>query len=168
LTTASQVSFAGSSARDIDISYVGNRLTLSAKEADLETVLMAPVDSANFYTEVPISLFERTTINLTNFPLKEAIDRLLTGLNHLIIYSGTDKSHSSISEVYVLPKIKRSKRLHGREKWLARRMAGYQKQIESLNRKLSNIDQNSRHGKIYLRRIKLLNKQIESLERRLR
>ena len=164
MTTANPVSIAENSPKGIDISYAENRLTLSAKEADLKTVLLTLADSANFYIEVPISLIEKTTIDLTNIPLKDAIDRLLIGLNHLIIYSGPDKSHSSISEVYVLSKIKRSKRLYGREKWLARRMAGYQKQIESLNRKLSKIDHNSRRGKSYLRRIRLLNKQIERLD----
>jgi len=39
LTTANQVSFAESSSQDIDISYTGNRLTLSAKESNREELV---------------------------------------------------------------------------------------------------------------------------------
>jgi hypothetical protein len=38
------------------------RLTLSAKEADLKTVLLTLADSVNCYIEVPIFLIEKTTI----------------------------------------------------------------------------------------------------------
>ncbi|MEA3361637.1 MAG: hypothetical protein U9R17_19810 [Thermodesulfobacteriota bacterium] len=163
LTIADCFLYAQSSHQKIRIRYINNLLTISAKNADLKNILLRLAEKTNIYVNFPIYLKKKITIKKSKIPLREALKRLLVGLNHAIIYSGSSKKQALISEVFVFTKPKKSRKVSGIERLMANRI----KVIESLKKKLSKINENSRRGKGYIRRIRVLKKNIERLKRRL-
>lgn len=163
LTIADCFLYAKSSQQKIRIRYINNLLTISAKNADLKNILLKLAEKTNIFIKFPVYLKKKITIKKSEISLKEALKRLLVGLNHAIIYSGSGKNQALISEVFVFTKPKKSRHLSGIERLMANRI----KAMESLKKKLSKVDENSRRGKGYIRRIRILKKNIERLKRRL-
>jgi hypothetical protein len=92
----------------------------------------------------------------------------LKGINHAIIYSFLKKDQNSeVSRIYIFQKAK-STALSRREQQTANSIKNYEKQIESLKKRLETVDENSRRGKSYLRQIKSYEDRIEKLKERLR
>jgi hypothetical protein len=81
-------------------------------------------------------------------------------LNYAIIFCGRDKNQTSISKVLVFKKSRKQKTNEAR---IANRVRAYERQIDSLKRNLLKIDENSRRGRSYQRRIMVLEKRIERL-----
>ena len=167
LTTINHCIYAQSSFQKLRISYKNNLLTIYAKDAALKKVFLKLADKTNIYFKFPVSLKKRITYEKSGISIREALRRLLKGLNYYIIYSGSSKKQDAISEVVVLTKAKKSRRLSSRERRVVRSIKSYKRQIESLKKKLAGIDENSRRGKRYLRRIRLLEDKIKRLERKL-
>jgi type II secretory pathway component GspD/PulD (secretin) len=157
--------YAQSSYQKLQISYDKNSITISARDADLKTVLVKLADKTDTYIKFSNSLKKKITIQLTETSLQEALRRLLKGYNHFILYSGTNKKQAEISGVYVLTRVKEPRRSSGDARQIANRIRSYERQIESLKKRLSGIDTDSRRGKLYMRRIRRLENFIERLKR---
>jgi predicted RNase H-like nuclease (RuvC/YqgF family) len=102
--------------------------------------------------------------------LSKALSKILKGTNHVIIYSGSGKNQAVVSKVFVFTKGKRSRisgRSTHRENLIASRIRSYEKQLQLMNKKLSQLDKNSRLGKCYSRQIKAYENIIEKLKRKI-
>ena len=165
LTAANCLLHAQSPDQELRINYNNNLLTISAKDVDLQNVLLELADKTNIYVRFPASLKKKITVIKEGISLRDALKRLLKGLNYAIIYSGPDKNQTSISKVLVFKEYKMSRQQKANEARIANRIRAYERQIESLKRNLSRVDENSRQAKSYQRRIMVLEKRIETLER---
>jgi hypothetical protein len=164
-TNANFLLHAQSPDQELRINYNNNLLTISAKDADLQNVLLELADKTNIYVRFPASLEKTITVIKKGISLRDALKRLLKGLNYAIIYSGPDKNQTSISKVLVFKEYKMSRQQKANEARIANRIRAYERQIESLKMNLSRVDENSRQAKSYQRRIMVLEKRIERLER---
>jgi hypothetical protein len=155
---------AQSSDQKLRITYNNNLINISAEDADLQNVLLKIADNTNIYVRFPATLEKKITISKKKISLRDALTTILRGLNYAIIYSGSDKNQTFISKVFVFKKSKKSRQQRVNEATIANRMRAYQKQFESLKKNLLTIDESSRRGKRYLRRIRILEKRMERLQ----
>ena len=165
LTALNCLLHAQSADQKLRITYNNNLLTISAEDADLQNVLLKLADKTNIHVRFPESLKKNITLIIKKISLRDALKLLLKGMNYAIIYSGPDKNQTSISKVIVFKEFQKSIQQTANEARIANRIRAYEKQIESLKRNLSRIDENSARGKSYQRRIMVLEKRIERLER---
>jgi hypothetical protein len=159
--------YAQNSDQTIRISYDDNLISIFAEDADMEKVLFKLADEAKILVSLPDTLDKKLTLRLNEATLDEALKRLLSGFNFAMIYSGSNKNQTLISEVHVYTKKKKSKRASGNERRILNQIKAYEQRIESYKNKLSRVDANSRQGKRYLTRIRNYEKRIEKLQRRL-
>jgi type II secretory pathway component GspD/PulD (secretin) len=159
--------YAQSSSQKIRVTNDDNRVSISAKEADLKNILVEIADKTDISVSFPASLKKKITIRINEIKLREAFERLLYGLNYAIIYSGASKGQAEISDVYIYTGTKPSKRARGNQLRNLNQIKAYQRRIESYRKLLSRVDESSRRGKIYLKRIENYEKQIERLEKQL-
>ena len=164
LPTSNSFLCAQSSNQKLWVDYNDNSLTISAKDTDITKVLSKLGEKTNIYIWNSEAIKKKITIKLSDVSLKEALKTLLRDYNHAIIYSGAGKKQAEISEVLILNE-KTPKRYRSNNRRIADRKKRYEKQVESMKRQLSQVDSNSRRGKILLRRIRRLEKMIERLER---
>jgi hypothetical protein len=156
---------------NIQIDYTNNLLTISVQKADLKNVLLKLSEKTGVYVRFPNSLKKQITTKMSDVSLKEVLSKILKGINHAIVYSGSKKNRTSVSKVFVYMKSKRSGISRGstpREKQISARIKSYERRLESLNEKLSQLDKNSRIGKRYLRQIRSYQNVIENLKRKIR
>ncbi len=136
----------------------------------MKSILFDIAEKANISIRYPASLDTKITLKIRNITLKKALKRLLKDFNYSIIYSGA-KKQASISEVFILQKIKRSTRVNrnsnSNEARITSRINSYERRIESLKKNLSKEGENSARGKRYLNQIKSYEKTIERLKRQL-
>ena len=156
---------AQSSDQKLLITYSNNLLTISAEEVDLQNVLLKLADKTNIYVRFPASLKRKITVIKKRISLRDALKRILKGLNYAVIYSGPDKNQTSISKVIVFKEFKKSRQQMANEARIANRIRAYERQIESLKSNLLRMDENSRRAKSYQRNIRVLERRIERLER---
>ena len=175
MTTANSSLNAESTNQNILISYKENVLSIRAKDADLRKVLFELADETNINVRLPLSLDKIISINRSGISLSEGLEDILKDLNYVILYSGIKNNKPMISKVIVFSKSKISTTLTDgeiqqanskiqstdREEQSANNIEFYERQIESLKMRLSKIDENSRRGKKYSKRIKRLEKLIE-------
>jgi hypothetical protein len=153
--------------KKILIDYKNNLLTLIAKDVDLKNALLKISNKTNVYISIPKSLRKRITIQLNKIPLKAAFERILNGLNYLIIYHGPQRDKSRISKVILVYNSKKQKRLKAKSRSISKRIGIYERRIKSIKKRLSTVDENSRRGKSYLMQIKQLENNIKRFERQL-
>lgn len=156
---------------NIQIDYKNNLLTLSAKKADIKNVLLKLSETTGIYVRFPNSLKKQITTKMSNVSLKQALSKILKGMNHAIVYSGSKKNRTVVSEVFVYMKPSKSiisRRSASRNRQIAARIRSYERRLDSLNEKLSKFDKNGRQGKRYLRQIRSYQNAIESLKRKIR
>jgi len=152
------------------IEYKNNLLSISAQKADIKNVLLKLSDKTGVSFKFPNSLKQQITIKLSGQSLRDALSRILKGLNHAIVYSGSRKNRAAISEVLVYRKSIKSKtpsRSIRREKQIADRIRSYEKRIESVKKKLLGVNKNSRQGRRYLRQISSYENIIRNLNKKL-
>jgi hypothetical protein len=152
LTFVNFLSHAQSSDQKLRISYNNNFLTISAEDADLQNVLLKLADKTNIVFKFPAPLKKKIKFTEKGISLRDALKRLLKGLNYAIIYAGPNKNQTSISKVSVFKKPKKSRQQRANEARIANRVRAYERQIESLKRNLLKIDKNSRRGRSYQRK----------------
>ena len=124
----------------------------------------------NIIVRIPDSLEEKITIKLSKHSLNEALSRILKGLNHAIIYSGSKNNRTVVSEVLVYTKSKRtrvSSRSRSRDENTARRIRLYEKRLKALNEKLSKGNASSSKRERYLKQIRRYENVIENLKRKI-
>lgn len=156
---------------NIHIDYNNNLLTLSAKKAELKKVLLKLSEKTDIYVRYPSSLKKQITTKMSGVSLGEALSKILKGMNHVIIYSGSRKNRAVVSEVFVYFESKKStisRHSTSKNRQIAVRIKSYERRLDSLNEKLSKFDKNSRQGKRYLRQIRSYQNVIESLKRKIR
>ena len=163
LLSGNHLSYAQSLSSNFRLTFKNNLLTISAKNADLKNVLSNLADKTDISIGYPDSLDKKITLNKGRISIKEALKRLLKGLNYAIIYSGSRQNKAVISHVLVFKKSKKTARFGVNEQRIANRIKSYERQLELLRNRLSRVDENSRRGKNYLRRINLIEKNIERL-----
>ncbi|MEA1947700.1 MAG: hypothetical protein U9N83_10425 [Thermodesulfobacteriota bacterium] len=145
-------------------------LTISAQDADLKNVLLKLADKTGIYVRFPNSLKKQITIRISGLSLNEALSRILKGMNYAVIYSGSRKNRSIVSEVLVYNNSKRSRissRAKLRERQLSHRIRYYERRLESMKKKLSKVNKNSRQGKRYLRQIRSYENTLENLKKKI-
>jgi hypothetical protein len=181
LTTANSSLCAESADQNIRISYNENVLSIWAKDADLNKVLFEIADETNINVQLLLPLDKKITINRSGISLGDGLGVILKSYNYIILYSGIKNNKPLISKVIVFPKSDISNTLTDAELQRANgeiqftntkaqpdnKIKAYEKQIEFFKKKLSEIDENSRQGKKYSRRIKRLEKLIEMHESQL-
>lgn len=151
------------------IDYKNNLLTISAQNADLRNVLLRLADKTGVYVKFPSALKKQITIKISGLSLEETLSRLLKGINYALVYSGSRKNRAVVSEVFVFKQLRRSRissRTRVRERQLSHRIRYYERRLESLKNKLSNVNKNSRQGKSYLRRIRSYENTLKNLKKR--
>jgi type II secretory pathway component GspD/PulD (secretin) len=152
------------------IDYNNNLLTVSAQNADLKNILLKIADKTGIYVRLPSSLKKQITIKISDLPLKETLSRLLKGINYALVYSGSRKNRAIVSEVFVFKKLERSRissRTRVRERQLSHRIRYYERRLESLKKKLSKVNKNTRQGKSYLRQIRSYENTLENLKKKI-
>jgi len=175
LTAATPSLYAETTNQDIRISYKENVLSIWAKDADLKKVLFELAYETNISVRLLLYPDKKITINRSGISLGYGLELILKSLNYIILYSGTKNNKPLISNVIVFPNPKMSTTLTDgeiqqadgeipsteREAQSPDRIKAYERQIEFFKKKLSTIDENSRQGKKYSKRIKRLEKLIE-------
>jgi len=152
------------------IDYKNNLLTISAQDADLKNVLLRLADKTGVYVRFPSSLKKQITIRISGLSLEETMSKLLKGINYALVYSGSRKNRAIVSEVFVFKKLERSRissRTRVRERQLSHRIRYYERRLESLKKKLSKVNKNTRHGKSYLRQIRSYENTLENLKKKI-
>jgi predicted RNase H-like nuclease (RuvC/YqgF family) len=150
------------------IDYKNNLLTVSAQDADLKNILLKISDKTGVYVRFPCSLKKQITIRISGLSLEETMSKLLKGINYALVYSGSRKNRAVVSEVFVFKKLERSRissRARVRERQLSHRIRYYERRLESLKKKLSKVNKNSRQGKSYLRQIRSYENTLENLKK---
>jgi hypothetical protein len=155
--------YAQSPSSKFQLTVKNNVLTISAKNADLKNVLLSLAGEADISIGYPDSLDKKVTLYKRRIPLKQALVRLLKGLSYAIIYSGSKQNKAIISDVLIFKESKKTNRLGANERRIANRIRSYERQLEYLRNRLSKVEANSRRGKNYIRRIDLIEKNIEKL-----
>jgi predicted RNase H-like nuclease (RuvC/YqgF family) len=143
-------------------------INISAQNADLKNVLLELANKTGISVKFSNSLEKRITIKISGYSLNEALSRVLKGLNHVIIYSGSRKNRNIVSEVLVYKMLKRSRISRPHEKQITKRIKLYERRLESLKKKLSQVGKSSRQGKLYLRQIRSYENIIEKYKRKIR
>jgi type II secretory pathway component GspD/PulD (secretin) len=155
--------------RKFHIDYKNNLLSISAQDADLKNVLFKVADKTGIYVRFPNSLKKQITIRISGLSLKKTLSRLLKGMNHAVVYSGSRKNRATVSGVFVFKRLKKSRissRARVRERQLSHRIRYYERRLESLKQKLLKVNRNSRQGKSYLRQIRSNENILENLKKR--
>jgi type II secretory pathway component GspD/PulD (secretin) len=170
-TSVNSSIYAQTSNITLRIDYKNNLLTVSAQNADLKNILLKISDKTGVYVRFPSSLKKQITIRMSGLSLKETLSRLLKGINYALVYSGSRKNRAIVSEVFVFKKLERSRissRARVRERQLSHRIRYYERRLESLKKKLSKVNKNSRRGKSYLRQIRSYENSLENLKKKSR
>ena len=154
------------SSDNYQLDYKKDLISISASKADLKSILIEIAEQAEIFIQYPASLDKKITIRLKEVSLKKALQRLLKGFNYSIIYTGSKKP-PLISEVYILKNNKAVPRTNINTTRITNRIKSYERRIESIQKSLSGVDENSARGKRYLSQLKSYEKNIENLKRRL-
>jgi hypothetical protein len=168
LLAVCRLSHAQDSSLALNISQDDRSLQIVAEGADLKKVLSALASAANIAITYPIALDKKVFLDKRGLSVGEALRLLLKGMNHVIIYSGPSSKKANVKKVLVLgKKTKRQPISQRKARQLNQRKKAYQRQIESLKRRLAKLDPNSQRGKRYLNRINRLESSIEGLQRQM-
>lgn len=165
---------AQSSGQTFRIDYESGLLTLSAERADVKTLLTQIAQRAGIHVRFPRNLRKQITIRLSSVSLREALRRLLKGENYALIYSVSGKRKpGAISEVYVLPKSsgprisRQYERPRRRDQVIRASITRYEKRLETLKKRMTTVDEESRRGGLIRNQIRLTEKTVERLSRSL-
>lgn len=166
LSTVCRLSYAQGSSIELHIREDDRSLQIVAEGADIKNVLSELAIAANIAITYPVSLEKRITMDKRGLSVSGALKVLLKGINHVILYSGPTSKKAKVEKVLVLrKKTKRQPISRRKERVLNRRIKAYQRQIDSLKRRLASLDANSQQGKRYLNRINRLENNVERLQR---
>lgn len=142
-------------------------LKIEARNVDLKEMFSKLAETAHITIEYPVSLQKTVTMKRSGISMADALKEMLKGINYAIFYSGTRSHEARISKVLVFSESEPRKPLSAREKRLTRRIQSYQKQIDTLRRRLASLDANSSRGRRYSNRIRRLEKSIQRLKRQI-
>lgn len=144
----------------VRIEVAGNRLSLTARQADLGHILSRLSEETRTFVSFPADVQRKITTELVEVSVAEAYERLLIGLDYVIIYAGPARRKAEVSEVLVMDGPGNPEPDRGRRGPQARNVAIYEQRVERLRRILAKVGEDSPRGKRYQR-------QIDNLERRI-
>jgi hypothetical protein len=162
-----QFAYARDYSSSLQISYKNNQLNISARDVDIKKILLQLAAIADIYIRFPASIEKQITVNRRGISLKKALQSLLRGFNHVIVYRriDDDRSRIEVDKVFVFPKSRRNRRRSIARSRTAYRIKSYERRIETLKKRLLKIDPNSSRGKNYARRIQFMQERIDDLQR---
>lgn len=158
-------SYASTVSSKIRIKRFDNLIDISVKNAELRTVLLKLEEITDVHFYFPSSLEKKISLTQKKISLHQTLKRLLKNFNYIILFSGSNKLNASVSKVFIYSEAEKARRLTASERRIANRIKRYEKQIDSIKRQLSRVDQNSSRGKRYLRRIQSIENRISRLRR---
>lgn len=166
LGMAGRIHAASPGGTGVQIRQHNGRFTIAATDTNLKTVLFKLAEIAGITIRVPASLDRKVTIEQDGLPLKGVLERLLKGLNHVIVYAGKNRQAASITRVLVMSRARPRPPMTAARKRLTGQIAGYERRIESLRQRLSRLDAGSRRAQRYQRRIDALERSIRRMQDR--
>jgi type II secretory pathway component HofQ len=153
----------------LQVQYRGNRLSLSAVDADIQSILLRISEETGIYVQFPRSLQKNMSLSLSEVKLEKALKRLLKGLNYATVYAASNNRNTvQVSKVFIFEDYKetaRSRRLARRERRNRTRIDQYNKRIASIKRRLDKVPHDSPAGRRYRNQIQNYQKRIDRLER---
>ncbi len=156
----------------LQVQFRDNRLSLTAVDADIQSILLRISEKTGIFVQFPRALQKKMSLTLSGIKLEKAMKKLLKGFNYATVYSvSNDTNAILVSKVYIFESYKetaRSKRLARIEKQNRNRISKYEKQIASIKQHLDKVAHDSPAGKRYLSRIQNYQKIIDRLERQIR
>jgi ribosomal protein L24 len=156
----------------LQLQFRENRLSISADDADIQTVLLRVSEETGIFIRFPKALQKKISITLSSVTLEHALKSLLKGLNYATVFSISENEDKiRISKVYIFKGYKetaRTRRLARRERQNRNRINQYKKRIESIQRRLNDVSNNSAAARRLKRQLQNYQKQIDRLERQIR
>jgi hypothetical protein len=153
------------------VAYDQGLLSVSLENAELEEVLEVIGEKTGISIQSPEDLNKSITINFDRVPLEEGLYRILRGINHVLIFSPSEKEtgKETVSGVYILSDQITGKRAPGITRSVPRRTRPEEENEEDLEEEeiLGGLRE---HGKEqeedtvldrYERELDLLEKQME-------
>lgn len=163
--TCNRLAWAGNSDLKLKISRDGRSLEIVSVQADIKAVLAELSQAANLAISYPTTLEKKITLNRAGLSIGETLEVVLRGINHVILYSGPSRKTARIKKVFVLNKKARRRPIsRHKERQLNRRIQTYRHRINSLKRRLADMEPTSPQGRRYQNRISRLKRTLERLE----
>ena len=153
--------------QDIHISFTNNLLTISATDADLKAVFTRLAEKTGIQISFQSTIQKTITIDQEGLKLKDAIEILSKDLNTFIVYKGPSRKKAAISKVFIVNKSTLSPQARNKQNRTLTRIKNYERQIESLRKRLSRTEVNSPQAKRYEARINRIEKSIQRLQKQL-
>jgi hypothetical protein len=156
----------------LNVQFSGNRLNLSAVDADIQSILLRISEETGIFIQFPLALKKKMSLTLSDIKLEKALKRLLKGLNYATVYSISNDTHTvHVSKVYIFEAYKetaQSRRLARMQRQNQIRINQYEKRIASIKRRLEKVPQDGPVGRRYRRQIQNYQKRIDRLEQQIR
>lgn len=163
---------ASASGSTLQLKFRDNRLSISADEADIQTVLLRVSEETGIFIRFPKALQKKISMSLSAVTLENALKSILKGLNYATVFTVSDnKNKIQISKVYIFKGYKetaRTKRLARRERQKRNRINQYKKRIASIQRRLDKVSHSSTDARRLKNQIGNYQKAIDRLERQIR
>jgi len=93
---------------EIRVDYHTNAISINVKDMDIKKVLYKIEEKTSIEINYPENIERIITFHIEEASLRDALEGLLFGYNYAFIYSGKDREHSVISEIYVFERQKAS------------------------------------------------------------
>jgi hypothetical protein len=156
----------------LQLKFRNNRLSISADEADIQTVLLRVSEETGIFFRFPKALQKKISISLSAVTVENALKSILKGLNYATVFSASDsRNNVQVSKVYIFKGYKetaRTRRLARRERLNQNRINRYKKRIASIQRRLDKVSPNSAAAKRLNNQKRNYQKTIDRLERQSR
>jgi hypothetical protein len=163
---------ASASGSTLQLKFRDNRLSISADEADIQTVLLRLSEETGIFIRFPKALRKKLSISLSAVTLENALKSILKGINYATVFSVSDnKDNIQVSKVYIFKGYKetaRTRRLARRERLNRNRINQYKKRIASIQRRLDKVSPNSAAARRLNNQKRNYQKSIDRLERQSR
>lgn len=158
-------------AQDFSMHYDKGRISISAQNADIKTVLAAIARETKIFIRFPQTLKKQITMELSAVSVRKALRRILKGQDYAIVYSASknDRNRNSVSEVYVLPQQwgeNRAAVIPAQDRRQEAAIRNSKKRLDSLRNRLEKTEQGSRAANIITRQIRSVERTLQRLERR--
>ena len=164
--SAGSFSWAQPFSENLEMVWKNRQLQIKAQDVDLKLVLSRLARVTHISIRFPASLQKKVTLERSRMSMVQALEILLRGIDHVVVYSGPNAKKARVNEVLVLTtaKAKRPRPGNPVDNRLKRQIKSYQRQMDSLKLRLSKIDENSRQGKQIQRNISRLEKRLQQVQ----
>lgn len=158
-------------ASTLQMEFHDDKLSLSATDADIKTILLRISDEADIYVRFPKNLEKKINISLSNVILEKALSKILKGLNYATVFTvpiGADRPQ--VSKILIFRGYKasvRTRQVARRANQIQTRINNYKRGLRSLEKRLNKTESGSPAAQRYQRRIENYKRRIDRLERQI-